>query len=326
MKLVKIFFDAYRSLLKKELEINEDCIGLVGSNESGKSNIILAISILSEEKHLTVLDTPKMDKSKNPALRFKFALNENEINEINAAIKQWQEINTLYYKEIKIPTEITYNITFDKDSEEESRYFTIDNVKVDSNLMFLKYDKINQTNCKILFENKYRNIKNAIIISQINLEKDKTLLDSKELEILINEIENEQKLLMEIKIPEEKQTDLIDPNIQNPTVDQIEADTKSKEIIKKIEVLKQKKEAIEKRIADYNIFQLTNVQANLLVKYKSTKNNKETEKSAIIKKISDLEKISPQTEEQKIELLNLKKISSNLSGAIEEIIENTIVR
>ncbi|GAG95151.1 unnamed protein product, partial [marine sediment metagenome] len=42
MKLKKIYFDAFKSFLRKELEINDNCIGLVGINESGKSNLLYA--------------------------------------------------------------------------------------------------------------------------------------------------------------------------------------------------------------------------------------------------------------------------------------------
>jgi len=61
MKLVKVHFDAFRSLLESELNITENCIGFVGPNESGKSNIILAMNCLSERRRLTAFDTPKMD-------------------------------------------------------------------------------------------------------------------------------------------------------------------------------------------------------------------------------------------------------------------------
>jgi len=44
MELKKIYFDAFKSLLTKELEINHNCIGLVGINESGKSNLLHAIN------------------------------------------------------------------------------------------------------------------------------------------------------------------------------------------------------------------------------------------------------------------------------------------
>lgn len=325
MKLVKIFFDAYRSLLEKELEINEDCIGFVGSNESGKSNIILAVNILSEEKQLTILDTPKMDKTKNPSLRFRFKLNEKEINEINEIIKDWQENKTLYVKEIQIPTEITYNITFNKETEEELRYFTIDDVKVDSNLMFLKFDKVDNEDCKIFFDNKYRSIANSIIINNKDLEKDKTLIDAKQLETLIKEIASEEELISGMKTQVEKQDITVDPNNPTPADNKTISDTENSEIINKqktIDSLEQQKETIEKRIIDYNILQLTKEQLTFIEDCKTKTTAKETEKSGIVKKISELEKVTPQTDVQKNELIVLKKNLSSVTKGIENLNED----
>lgn len=327
MKLVKIFFDAYRSLLEKELEINEDCIGFVGSNESGKSNIILAVNILSEEKHLTVLDTPKMDRTKNPSLRFKFKLTEKELNEINAILKEWQENKTKYVGEIKIPTEITYNIIFDKESEEELRFFTIDGVKVDSNLMFLKSEKVDNEECKIFIENKYIGITNAIIINKKDLEKDKTLIDTRQLENIIKEIANEEELLSGMKTQIEKQEIPVDSNNSIPSEKTLVSDTTTSEMLKKekyIDSLKQQKEDIEKRIIDYNILQLTDEQITYIKECKTKITAKETEKSGIEKKISDLENVTPQTDAQKTELLALKKNLSIVATGIEDLKEEII--
>jgi len=327
MKLIKIFFDAYRSLLEKELEINEDCIGFVGTNESGKSNIILAVNILSEEKHLTVLDTPKMDRTKNPSLRFKFKLTEKELNEINEILKEWQENKTKYVGEIKIPTEITYNIIFDKESEEELRFFTIDGVKVDSNLMFLKSEKVDSEECKIFIENKYVGITNAIIINKKDLEKDKTLIDTRQLENIIKEIANEEELLSGMKTQIEKQEIPVDSNNSIPSEKPLVSDTTNSEMLKKekyIDSLKQQKEDIEKRIIDYNILQLTKEQITYIKECKTKITAKETEKSGIDKKISDLEKVTPQTEVQKTELLTLKKNLSIVTKGIEDLNEEII--
>ena len=71
MQLRKVYFDAYKSLLNTELEITDSCIGLVGINESGKSNVLNAIAVLSQKKPLTGTDTPRMAK-RDPSLRFEF--------------------------------------------------------------------------------------------------------------------------------------------------------------------------------------------------------------------------------------------------------------
>ena len=65
MQLKKVYFDAYKSLLDKELEITDNCIGLVGINKSGKSNILKAIGVLSHENALSRDERPRT-KKRNP--------------------------------------------------------------------------------------------------------------------------------------------------------------------------------------------------------------------------------------------------------------------
>ena len=70
MKLKSIYFDAYKSLLSEKLDITDSCIGFVGINESGKSNILKAISCLSNSSTLNIADSPRMSKGTNPKIRF----------------------------------------------------------------------------------------------------------------------------------------------------------------------------------------------------------------------------------------------------------------
>jgi predicted ATP-dependent endonuclease of OLD family len=46
MKLAKINISDFRSILSQEINFQENCIGLIGLNESGKSNVLNAIRIL----------------------------------------------------------------------------------------------------------------------------------------------------------------------------------------------------------------------------------------------------------------------------------------
>jgi recombinational DNA repair ATPase RecF len=77
MELVKVYFDAFKSLLAKELRISQKCLGIVGTNESGKSNLLYAINVLGGNTRLDVADVPKMSRGSNPTLRFEFSLTTN---------------------------------------------------------------------------------------------------------------------------------------------------------------------------------------------------------------------------------------------------------
>src|SRR4051812_4809239 len=78
MQLTKVFFDAYKSLVNESLELNEKCVGLVGRNESGKSNVLYALACLSPQSPLDNSATPKMRNDLAPSLRFVFRLSKGE--------------------------------------------------------------------------------------------------------------------------------------------------------------------------------------------------------------------------------------------------------
>ncbi len=87
------------------MEIEDNCLGLVGINESGKSNLLYAINVLKEGRNLSSADTPKMeDKKHNPSLRFDFELTNDERKFLLDEILIWSESNTLVGKSIKKST------------------------------------------------------------------------------------------------------------------------------------------------------------------------------------------------------------------------------
>lgn len=322
MKLVKIFFDAYRSLLEKELELKEDCIGFVGSNESGKSNIILAVNILNEEKHLTVFDTPKMDKSKNPSLRFKFELNEGEIEKLNAVIKHWKDLKSLNSEEIKLPTFITYNVIFDKDKEEELRFFTIDDIKVKANSMFLRFEKKDIVECKVKIQSKYISIANAVIVSKDDLTKDSSIEDCNALESVIKQISDNEDIIASLKaeIKNLNESDELEKNPPNEItiqIDNILLDISKKE--KTLGALKLIKDNLEKKIGEYNVYQELNRQASFIDEYQLKVAEKEIEKDSIAKKGTELQKNRPLTESVKRELVTLTKNLTTVTNEIAEL-------
>lgn len=86
MKLIRVDIKNFRSIKDTKVELKPSCRVLVGINESGKSNILKAFSLLDEGKTTTPADVrfPLEDESpvEEAFVRFIFALDEGEISQI----------------------------------------------------------------------------------------------------------------------------------------------------------------------------------------------------------------------------------------------------
>lgn len=169
MKLKKIYFDAFKSLLNKELEITHNCIGFVGINESGKSNVLRAIDVLSGNRKLFLSDTPKMARDKKPSLRFEFELNEDDSKKIKEAIKFWNEKYCIHDDSISIQNlSLVYNVCFNTITNLEERFFSLNGIKLADDLYFLL--PIKSTDLyKIKSKETYQPINNALVIKERDL-------------------------------------------------------------------------------------------------------------------------------------------------------------
>ncbi len=98
MKLTKIKISDFRSILNQEINFGENCIGLIGLNESGKSNVLNAIRILDNNYQLSFKDKSKISR-KFPKIECEFLLEETD----NENLKSLQE---------KYGTDMTYSPGF----------------------------------------------------------------------------------------------------------------------------------------------------------------------------------------------------------------------
>ena len=78
MELKTARFHAFRSMIDKELCFKHRCMGLVGINESGKTNVLRGLSVLSGLHTLSLSDRPKNFKLRYPHISFVFELTANE--------------------------------------------------------------------------------------------------------------------------------------------------------------------------------------------------------------------------------------------------------
>lgn len=142
MKLSTIHFDSYKSLMQANIEFTHECMGMVGINESGKSNVLRAIESLSHEHPLTSAAIPKMAKRGSAAsVRFVFQLDAHDVDSVVEAINR---LNPLSSEDIdavrKTLGSVTYHVKYDGSKKAESRYFTLDDVCYPAEWRVLKSD------------------------------------------------------------------------------------------------------------------------------------------------------------------------------------------
>jgi predicted ATP-dependent endonuclease of OLD family len=324
MKLTKIHFDAFKSLLNKELLISHDCIGFVGTNESGKSNVLLAINVLSGNRKLSAMDTPKMAKANNPSLRFFFRLIDKEIKEIENLIKGWCQQNTLgSLKSIEYSDlNVCYNIIFNKEKNLEQRFFTIDGFKLEDGHLVLKFEKLIDP-FKIKHKESFVPLNKAIIIKESNillnnkhkeicdelekinielLEKEKTILDAKEKHALIVERlkENEPNLQTSegasVQSELTKEKDTVNLNINSASQRQ--------------EHLKKERDTLHSLVKEFNIIQLIDDAKHIIANGDQEISNIKSEINTLQTQVLELKKLTP-PDTSNITTINKKIIDLN---------------
>lgn len=143
MKLSKIHFNAYKSLVSEKLYVVDNCIGFVGINESGKSNLLQAISVLSKDNALKASDSPKMVKGTDPNLVYEFIPTEQVKNEIGELIIGWfpEAIDKTENVFSLDDCRIQYDVRFNLKEKKEERCFKITNItKIPKKYRYLKYE------------------------------------------------------------------------------------------------------------------------------------------------------------------------------------------
>ena len=86
MKLEKINVQNYRSILNQEIDFVENCIGLIGLNESGKSNVLNSIRSIDTNFALTYKDKSKIS-GKFPTIEYRFSIEPKELEFLNEKLK-----------------------------------------------------------------------------------------------------------------------------------------------------------------------------------------------------------------------------------------------
>jgi len=90
MKIKSVEIKSFKSLKNTKVDIQHNCIGLVGTNESGKTNFLDALSRINIESPLKIGDKTK-DSSDNPELVFIIELNSQEQDLLKEEVNKYSQ-------------------------------------------------------------------------------------------------------------------------------------------------------------------------------------------------------------------------------------------
>ena len=212
MVLEKIHFDSFKSLVNEKLEITSNCTGIVGINESGKSNILQAVRILNEDFHLEKKHVPKISKTLNPKLRFQFSPKRDQEKKIKEDLQSWFDTNTLVKSNFEsLKLKIEYSIELDLESENEVRSFQIRIQDYDLKDSVVLKKEFFDTEKKLFAEDRFIPLEEALVIPNSLMKTSEKDLDQlkKSIEECKNEIAQYKNEKLELENQDKDRVTLI---------------------------------------------------------------------------------------------------------------------
>ena len=328
MKLETAHFDAYRSLLNEKLELSDNCIGLVGINESGKTNVLLALGALSVTNGLAASDSPKMSRRTPPHLRFDFLLSKDEVAQVQKVLEEWCQhtgidISTLT-RGLK---RVTYHVSYDRESENEARYFTFDSLPLPKDTYVLRSDATTE-GYRVTNGSEMVDLENAILLSKSAFKANEKLVDASKNSMAIYEQESVldsevSVLLKELKTIEVSQaeSDVQDDDdatdeagtlaSKEPSttthrpIQQVQQELEQKR--SKLSALSKKRVEIEESLIGFDIFDLIADAEEKLSSINDTRPQLERALESAEAEVAELEELASPTESQTQTLATKKK-------------------
>lgn len=140
MKLESIYIESFKSVINQEISLVNNCVGFIGLNESGKTNVLKAINFLDKNLDFSIKDRSKINKEL-PIIKYYFSVTDQEIDSLlkkldahfehnydsdflkgiveKLSIENIEYVRQLKYDEIEIQTEskinFDFNFSFNKD-------------------------------------------------------------------------------------------------------------------------------------------------------------------------------------------------------------------
>ena len=137
MQIKKAIIENFKSITNEEIDFTHDCKIFVGLSESGKTNLLLALSALDTTFTLNKTFIKEGTKTSEPSLiEYDLSLDKKEketvIQDILKDIYSTNNKNIILQEDTKIPVEtfINYDICYEIDIRTNTRtykYFSYDN-------------------------------------------------------------------------------------------------------------------------------------------------------------------------------------------------------
>ena len=135
-------------------------MGLVGINESGKTNVLRGLSVLSGLHTLSLSDRPKNFKLRYPHISFVFELTANETIGVSDIYKAKGIPAELWPTRL----EVELHVKFENDSEE--RFFTLNNIKPIRGMRYLQQEDLQR-----IFPESLSLGENTLVVKQEKIDK-----------------------------------------------------------------------------------------------------------------------------------------------------------
>jgi AAA15 family ATPase/GTPase len=121
MKLKEVNISDYRSIVQGTISFNEGCIGLIGLNESGKSNILNAVRIIERDRRFNSMDISKVTQQ-YPKVTFHFSVDGTDHEEMFSALYRRLILDADNRSKvdamIRSVTELVYEVASEEDGTE----------------------------------------------------------------------------------------------------------------------------------------------------------------------------------------------------------------
>lgn len=269
MKIQTVNFDSFRSLVNKELRFDHRCMGLVGINESGKTNVLRALAVLSDDRQLTKKDTPKLYGQNLPCVRFLLQLSRIESTQIKDEIQKELDIEDNFWPD---HLEVELCVRYDGIKENEIRTFKVLNLNIPDETRYLSSEYRSES-LKVLKNGRDIPFDRALLLNETDIsENEKRIIASRtayetteELDLIETQLETIEREILEgesqkeantanedvektvqPELSEEPEDDL---NLEN-TGDYVDPDPVEPKVIRSIADLKNEKKYLSRKRTD----------------------------------------------------------------------------